>query len=298
MQPVLKELMAGLIDYAGLFPPAKLPVHESLTSYLRYQRGPESVIVDRFVCDTHRLQQLAEALRNEGEAIRIAVVGSGGSNLDEFESGLESDANEMNRFLELAGDLAEIQCYEAKAPFVEGFDRALRDLEAFRDIDVFVEIPILEPEEKLAQIAETGWIGVKGRTGGLTPEAVPAPLSLAGFIQQVLDLDVHFKLTAGLHEPLRHFDSAVGAKVHGFLNIAAAAMLHLRDTLSRTEIAQVLEVETVEVSVNSQSLVWGEVEFSVGDVRSLRDLWHGVGSCSVDEPLEGLAKLGLMAVKA
>lgn len=298
MQPVLAELMAGVIDYAGLFPPARLSMDDSVEHFLRYKAGPESTFVDRFVCAAGGLPMLAENLRTGGETIRVSVVGSGGADLAEFENGLELDASAMSSFLETAGHLADIECFEAKVPFWDGFDQALRDLEAFRDLDVFVEIPISEPDDRLAAIAQTEWMGAKGRTGGLTPEAIPSSPDLAGFLQQVLDLELQFKLTAGLHEPLRHFDNSVGAKVHGFLNIAAAGMLHLRDTLSRSEIARVLDVEQIEVAVTAQGLKWGDQLFELRDVRTLRSFWCGIGSCSVDEPIEGLAKLGLMAVKA
>lgn len=290
--------MANLIDYAGMFPPARLQVEESLANYMRFQNGPESAVVDRFVCDVPRLPKLAEALGSNGSSIRLSVVGSGGATIDEFETNLESDATAMNDFLERAGDMADIECFEAKAPFQNGFDRALRDLEAFRDIDVFVEIPLGEPEDMLAQIAETEWMGAKARSGGLTPETVPSEYHLAGFLQQALDLDVPFKLTAGLHEPLRHFDAAVGAKVHGFLNIAVASMLHLRESLSRAELAEVLGVEQAAVAADADTITWSGESFGLGEVRDLRVNWRGIGSCSVDEPLQGLAKLGLMAVNA
>jgi hypothetical protein len=45
-----EALLAGLIDYAGLFPPASLPMAEAVRNYDRYRRrGPHAWILGRFV---------------------------------------------------------------------------------------------------------------------------------------------------------------------------------------------------------------------------------------------------------
>jgi hypothetical protein len=44
-----RELLRGLIDYAGVFPPAALPLAEAVDNYQRYRSGPHAWIVSRFV---------------------------------------------------------------------------------------------------------------------------------------------------------------------------------------------------------------------------------------------------------
>src|SRR6185503_5953718 len=143
--------------------------------------------------------------------------------------------------------------------------------------------------DQLAELAALEWLGAKARTGGLEPSNFPAPEALAGFLKECQDLDVAFKLTAGLHEPARHFDKDVGVEAHGFLNILAALALNEVHDLSRAEMAQVLESE--EALWMPNGFCWSDLEVSFEDALLVRQLFVGFGSCSVDEPLEGLASL-------
>ena len=45
----LRALLAGVIDYAGLFPPATLPLDEAVRNYARYRREPEGWMLGRLV---------------------------------------------------------------------------------------------------------------------------------------------------------------------------------------------------------------------------------------------------------
>ena len=45
----LRALLTGVIDYAGLFPPAKLPMDQALSNYLRYRDGPDAWMLGNFV---------------------------------------------------------------------------------------------------------------------------------------------------------------------------------------------------------------------------------------------------------
>jgi hypothetical protein len=44
-----RELLRGLIDYAGLFPPAALPLAEAVNNYQKYRGGPHAWMLARFV---------------------------------------------------------------------------------------------------------------------------------------------------------------------------------------------------------------------------------------------------------
>ena len=41
--------MNGLIDYAGLFPPAKLPLDEAINEYISHFSGQEKWMLGRFI---------------------------------------------------------------------------------------------------------------------------------------------------------------------------------------------------------------------------------------------------------
>ena len=57
MQPSLRTLLTEIVDYAGLFPPAKLQLDEAIRNYARYLRGPEAWMLGRFVCPAARLRE-------------------------------------------------------------------------------------------------------------------------------------------------------------------------------------------------------------------------------------------------
>src|SRR6185437_14920130 len=64
--------------------------------------------------------------------------------------------------------------------------------------------------------------GAKLRTGGVEPAAVPSELEVATFLRHAIDVDLTFKLTAGLHHAVRTTDPATGLEQHGVLNLLCA----------------------------------------------------------------------------
>src|SRR5438034_269722 len=41
MSPSLRALLSGSVDYAGLFPPARLPLDQAIRNYARYRTDPQ-----------------------------------------------------------------------------------------------------------------------------------------------------------------------------------------------------------------------------------------------------------------
>ena len=100
--------------------------------------------------------------------------------------------------------------------------------------------PRRDPIFDAAAVAEAGHLidetrraGLKIRCGGLDASAVPTVDAVAAAISAGLVTDLPLKATQGLHHPIRHHDATLGATVHGFLNLFAAAVLarahHLDD---------------------------------------------------------------------
>ena len=54
-------LLAGLVDYAGLFPPAALSMDDAVAEYARGRRSPEAWMLGRFVVPAARLLEFARA---------------------------------------------------------------------------------------------------------------------------------------------------------------------------------------------------------------------------------------------
>jgi hypothetical protein len=76
MSPSLRELLNGIIDYAGLFPPANLPLDEAVRNYARYRTEPESWMLARFVCPARRLAELNTHRSELPETLNLTVLAS------------------------------------------------------------------------------------------------------------------------------------------------------------------------------------------------------------------------------
>lgn len=291
-------MLEGSIDYAGLFPPAKLPMDASVRNYLRFVQGAESWIMGRFVCPTSRLMEFEQIVSREQPppSIPLTVVGVGGADLDAFEDGLAADAEAMTRFEESLGDHCPIEAFEVRCPSLDVLETVIDDLQGFDEIDAFVELPWEEGlADGLAMIAESDWLGAKARTGGADASAYPTAEQLAEFLQSCRQLEVPMKLTAGLHQPLNHLDRKLNVESHGFLNVFAALALAEANELSRHDMVEILrEREPRAFVFDANAVAWKDHLADLEAISEARTLLVGFGSCSIDEPLEGLERLGLL----
>lgn len=298
MNGVLRTLLEGVVDYAGLFPPAKLPLSQAIDEYLRFSQGGDAWFVDRFACGVGKLGDLAAALvkRKDEPFLPVSVIGVAQTDPREWKNGLEQDAAEMAKFEEAADGLGEVQAYEIRVPDHQDLAARAGELLQFRNIDLFVELPWgAGMLDSLAALTDLELVSAKVRTGGLRASDFPSSAELAEFVQQCAQLDLSFKLTAGLHHPLPTTDPATGAKMHGFWNLLCATALTLSGDLSRREMEMILEETSPKAFViRRESLVWRDHKATMEDLENARTLFTAFGSCSVAEPLEGLDRLGLL----
>ena len=146
--------------------------------------------------------------------------------------------------------------------------------------------------ERLSFHPFTCRIGVKLRTGGPSPDLVPSSAALATAICGLRDEGLRWKATAGLHQPLRHFDSAVGAKVHGFVNLfVAAVMADVHRFLPATVEAILEDEDPSDFVFEERAMRWRDSSASISEITEYRSL-RSFGSCSFDEPRDGLRSLG------
>src|SRR4051794_24509564 len=54
----VEALLDGLVDYAGLFPPASQDMRAALENYAAYHRGPDRSALGRFIVPMPRLREL------------------------------------------------------------------------------------------------------------------------------------------------------------------------------------------------------------------------------------------------
>src|SRR5215470_419845 len=100
MRQSLRALLEDVIDYAGLFPPAGLPLGQAVRNYARHRGEPEGWMLGRFVCPAARLAELAP-LGDElaaGPPFVFAALGRGGATADDFLAGLRDDLRDVAAF--------------------------------------------------------------------------------------------------------------------------------------------------------------------------------------------------------
>lgn len=153
----------------------------------------------------------------------------------------------------------------------------------------------------LAKIAITGQCA-KIRTGGVTPGAFPASKEIVRFVRSCLAANVPFKATAGLHHPIRCFrpltyeNNSPKGTMHGFLNLFLMAGF-AREGYRPTLLEDLMEEEFDEVfRFADQSVSWrNEYRLNAWQLEALRKKGiHSFGSCSFDEPIADLQKLGIL----
>jgi hypothetical protein len=293
MHQTLRTLLSDLIDYAGLFPPAGLGMGNAVRKYDEYRKGPFSWMLGRFVVPAARLSEFEEAHAalpdNAGGVWRLSVLVG-----PEVDRDRQSIDGFRNRHL---GSVT-VDSIEAKAHRPEVITELPQRLPS--EPTVYVEIPIAgEPTELIASMAAAG-LNAKVRTGAVTADGFPMPAQLARFLALCATHKVPFKATAGLHHPLRKIyrltyeTDSDSALMHGFLNLFLSAAFARRG-MTETFLVDLLEERSFEAfRFGSESIGFRGEVLTDSDLKKCRDLAISFGSCSFEEPVADLHKLGLL----
>ena len=286
--------MRRLVDYAGLFPPASLPMDGAVRRYAAHLASPDAWMLGRFVVPVERLGEFAEAAvplaNGGGDAWRLsALIGA-----DAADAGAKIrtfNAEHRGRFV-----VDVVECRAVAAGSVGASIGALPG-----ELRIFVELPLLDdPRRMLMEIRAAGaW--AKMRTGGVTADAFPSAREVGRFIARASELLVPFKATAGLHHPLcgnyplTYDDGAPHARMFGFLNIFAAAVFAHGRASERVLTEIVDEGDADAFRFGDDELAWRGHTATARQVASARgSLGLAFGSCSFQEPVDSLRELGLL----
>ena len=326
MTRTLRTLMSDLIDYAGLFPPAKLDMGGAVEAFNRARMGENDWMLGRFVCPLSRLAEFEKAAvallpgtaatsgyrehdparlgGAAGEPWRISVL------LEGADPGqVRKDVDRIHQFndrhLDPDQGLAEIDMLEVKVSTPGQIDGVIDALT--EDLFPFFEFPVSAGGEGcdcrgfVTALAGSP-AGAKIRTGGVVPGAFPTPREVASFLHCCSDGDVPFKATAGLHHPVRAsqrltYETDSGScRMHGFLNVfIAAALVHAR--LIELDVTEeiIAEEEPDNFRFCDEVVGWRERLLDVGQLALAREGFaHSFGSCGFDEPVQDLTRRGLL----
>lgn len=315
----LQTLLTDLIDYAGLFPPARLSMQASAEAYARARMGEYAWMLGRFVCPASRLKEFTAAAapllpgtfatsgyreHAEQEPWRLSVlIDAAGS--ETFERDLQAiEAFNQHHSAEDRG-LALVDMVELKPPSAAAIDSVLDELPEelfpFFEIPTGKEAPGGDPRGLIAALSGEQ-AAAKIRTGGITPNLIPSSRDVAEFLAACCAADVPFKATAGLHHPVRSelpLDSTPDAPrglMHGFLNLFTAAALMRLGDIDAAEAEHVLDDRNeCSFRFNECVVAWRDQNAECTELALVRETFAlSFGSCSFDEPVEDLKKMELL----
>lgn len=257
-------LLEGLIDYAGVFPPASLSLADARAEYEQLRTSEHAWVVGPMLV-------LASTLDDP------ALAGMDGDHL-----GVVADAVPDRRVVQAE---RRVDASTAAAAIAE-----LRDVAPVLYLESHdpADLGFLEP------IATARAVGIdvraKIRTGGATADAFPSPTAVAAFLEACVQKGLPCKATAGLHHPIRTASAVPEATEHGFLNVLAAVRCALVGDHDATLAAlETTDIDDIDVATATYRGVGADL-----DPDEVRAVFRSIGSCSVAEPTGYLVELGVL----
>ena len=300
----LRALLSNSIDYAGLFPPAGLPLEQALRNHAAYTGSADAWMLGAFVLPVTQFDAAAPlvSLFDAVRPLRVSALGTKTDNAGEFRKQLAGMVAALRKWETAHG--ARVRFEQVEMPLPPNADAdLLRDAAAVLTDSrtrTFWEAPVAECATALELIAgqrlrQPGApTGFKLRTGGTTAAAFPTTAQVAELLVHAARLHVPLKFTAGLHHPIRHFNATVGAKMHGFLNVLSAGIFAREHGWDVPTTAMMLADEDREAfRFFDAGLTWRDWRIATDRIMVHRQFVTSFGSCSFDEPREDLRALHL-----
>jgi len=310
MKQTIRTLMSGLIDYAGLFPPASLSLERTIENYARYARGEEEWMLGRLIIPASKLEQTSriaaavmpgthawsgyrEHVLSEPWLVSVVVDGDLAASIDAARA-FNDRHREEDQGLAIA-DALEIKA--TGAGMIEESIRMIPD-----EMLAFFEIPTdQDPRGMVAALAGTTQ-AAKIRCGGVREEMIPSPEVVARFLAACAAAEVPLKATAGLHHPIRarhpltYDETPPTGMMHGFLNVFLASAFVWALEMPEADVVRVLEESSVEnFTFENDGVWWHDARIDSMTLAKVRETFAlSYGSCSFEEPLDDLRKLGML----
>lgn len=283
--------MSGLIDFAGVFPPANLSMYDAVDRYARYRRSPDGWMLGRFVLPMRQLDEFDEAAKiHDVSNWKLSVIGSGE---------VEKDLARIDAFNVRAGaliDTIELQVARSE-DVIRQATPIPQTMKAW--FEILPGTPLPETLGALRAVNR----GAKIRMGGPQVDLTPSVETVAQFLFLCARAGVRFKATAGLHHPIRsphrltYADDSPMVMMHGFVNLFLAACiaddaveLEVQEAAALANISAMLEEQSVSAFMWAPDhVVWQRNRIEETQLYEVRkSLGCSFGSCSFEEPLNDL----------
>lgn len=285
----LRAFASGLIDYAGLFPPASLELSQVVENYITYHKWAEHWMLARLICPVTQLNELGKNIRMLGGVEnKVGVIGLVGSAASSTEIGTN-----INAFHQKYGDSAQIESIECKLNELETKE-AISSLVSLTPYTTFFETTNSDRIDEVLKLLQQVGAGFKLRCGGLKAQEFPSVEEMARSIILCREANVPVKFTAGLHHPLRHYNQTTLCKMHGYVNVFGGAMLDHVHHLPQKELENILsDEESSHFQFTDDAFQWNNLSIDVETITSLRQSSIlSYGSCSFEEPIDDMKELG------
>jgi len=287
----LRTLVASVVDYAGLFPPATLDMRSAVAHFAECRASGDAWMLGRFVVQAARLEEWERAVAALSPDAALSWTGARISALLTGEFAREAEL---------------IAVFNRRAPFgvlvdaaegrVTSSDAVLAMAAAMPDdVTLYCEVPHRDDPQALLDAVRSAHVRAKIRTGGVTTDAFPEPSEIVRFLRRCHELGVTAKATAGLHHPLRGeyrltYDAdAVRGVMYGYLNVflAAAAIRAGASDAVADRILTATDAGSISVANDSVSVSGFSIAAAVLAETRERGL-VSFGSCSFREPVDEL----------
>lgn len=279
--PAQHFFLQELVDYAGTFPPAGLPLDQALANYRSYQQGQAPSMLGRFICAGSALEELAQMLHS-ADRLQLSVLLNSPEQIELVHT-FHAQASKTVRV-----DTVETSWSERASEWAASWTYRL-----------FFEVTPEQSQEAARLCSpQSARLGLKLRTGSVKPEAIPSSHSVLTFLRAAHQARVGYKFTAGLHHaragsyPLTYAQDAPAGTCFGFTSLFALACLHWHGRLQEEEILEGITSPETPV-LDAAGLRWGKASCSVEEIFEYRQAGgRSFGSCSFEEPLQELQEMG------
>lgn len=271
----------GFFDDAAIFPPGSAELPDAVRAHLQRRSAPIQPLVGPLL--------LTEARLSEAAALATEMAGELGIDLarEPLRVGLVVAPGALDQALRVAAEPPQgvvISGLELKTD-QRWREQLAAGVELAQDAPYSVHVELsgdAVAEGGVKELAGTA-ARLKYRTGGLEATLFPSVAQLASVIDAAAQAEVPFKLTAGLHQAVRHTGPKTGFQHHGFLNIALA-------TAAARSGADFDRVQRLLAERDHDAVRAAYAETSA----SWRTLFESFGTCSISEPIESLIALDLL----
>jgi hypothetical protein len=260
-------LFDRFFDDAAIFPPGNAAIDDAVRAHVAALDSSFARQVGPFVCSAARLTALGDTLATtEVDSLDLALVTPIGS---------------AAASIAAAHEAPRVRLRAVEVPMID------TDIETDDPLPSVPEGTLLVVERRIGSRFDLPPdVALKLRTGGDTADAFPDDARLAAALADALEQGLRFKLTAGLHNAVRHTDPHTGFEHQGFLNVVLAVHASLTDT--DDDLAAILGER------DASAVAARVADLDESDRGLVRSRFLSFGTCSIAEPVDDLRALGLL----